>query len=886
MRLFVLATVWLLFAALSPAQPYVAGQTYFGRNDYIEYRAGDLPVIITAGHGGNLTPAEIPDRTYGTTVTDTNTRELAIACYDEIVARTGRRPHLIISHLRRTKLDPNREIVEAAQGNVFAEQAWREFHAFVEASRQSARAEFGFGHVFDLHGHGHDIQRVELGYALGNPELNVTDAALQHPGYAWMSTLRTLALARPGLPFPELLRGPRSLGDLLTRRGAPAWPSPDWPSPGTADFFNGGYIVRAHSCLVDNDTVHGVQLETHWTGLRDSAASRADFASSFAGALQPYLWDNYGYSLGTLSLSRFDPPSASVLARGGAPLVLTVRRTGWLGLSTNLAFTLGGTAVRGTSGDYTSSLSTNVFFAAGQTTAEITLTPRPAGPAFGDRTITLTLAPTATQTADTTPLTLVLGDGVSQIVRGTALDAAVSESAPAARFRLTRTQAASALTVPLQWSGTARPGADYDDAPAAATFPAGALALDVLVPLIDDGRPEPGRTLTLAVATGATHLAGLPASASIEIRDDDLPSGLSAWLRGDLEGNIARDSAGLARHATTLPANNADASGPAATFVASAGQAPALAFDGVDDTVALPRFTPDPAGDFTLAFFFRLDPSGTVSQSNLVSYGTRSAPGSLHLYFATTNVSNGTVSLRTNLPGLATNALDVARTSPLTWFDGVWRHYALSVGADGTARVYIDGVLRRTATGRTGSLAAGELFWLGWQPSSGASGGFLTGGMRDIRIYQRALPHTELSALALGRISYASWLAANALPSGSAATADSDGDGLPLFLEYGLAAHPLRPAAAPRHRVGLDAGRLTLTFLRETDASDLVWTIEGTDQLGAWQPLARRTSADSSWTILSPGAAVVESEGGVRFTDSVPFALRPGRFLRVRVSAP
>lgn len=42
---------------------YVAGQSYFGRNGYIEYVAGNAPVILTAPHGGSLTPTGIPDRT-------------------------------------------------------------------------------------------------------------------------------------------------------------------------------------------------------------------------------------------------------------------------------------------------------------------------------------------------------------------------------------------------------------------------------------------------------------------------------------------------------------------------------------------------------------------------------------------------------------------------------------------------------------------------------------------------------------------------------------------------------------------------------------------------------------------------------------------------------
>src|SRR5688572_27180861 len=118
----------------SASEP-AAGQTYLGRNGYIEYIAGDLPIIITAPHGGTLTPAEIPDRTGTdiTTVRDTNTEELARTIGTVFMSEVGGRPHIIIVRLRRTKLDANRHVEEATKGNRLAGRAWIEFHSFVEA---------------------------------------------------------------------------------------------------------------------------------------------------------------------------------------------------------------------------------------------------------------------------------------------------------------------------------------------------------------------------------------------------------------------------------------------------------------------------------------------------------------------------------------------------------------------------------------------------------------------------------------------------------------------------------------------------------------------------------------------------------------------------------
>src|SRR5438477_10191673 len=116
------------------ADEYQPGQTYFGREKYIEYLAGDVPVIISAPHGGRDKPEELPDREKGIFAFDTNTQELARAVADELHKRTGHWPHVVICRVHRRKLDCNREIVEGAAGNPLAEQAWREFQGFIDAA--------------------------------------------------------------------------------------------------------------------------------------------------------------------------------------------------------------------------------------------------------------------------------------------------------------------------------------------------------------------------------------------------------------------------------------------------------------------------------------------------------------------------------------------------------------------------------------------------------------------------------------------------------------------------------------------------------------------------------------------------------------------------------
>ena len=67
------------FPVLGEDGPYNYGQTYQGRNGYTTFYPGNIPVILSIPHGGDISPPEISNRTYGITVTDSNTIELGIA---------------------------------------------------------------------------------------------------------------------------------------------------------------------------------------------------------------------------------------------------------------------------------------------------------------------------------------------------------------------------------------------------------------------------------------------------------------------------------------------------------------------------------------------------------------------------------------------------------------------------------------------------------------------------------------------------------------------------------------------------------------------------------------------------------------------------------------
>lgn len=292
---FLLLPLLLLTAAPAREAARVPGQSYYGTGRHVEHRAGDLPLVLTVPHGGRAQPADLPERRQGVKVMDVYTQELAAALVAELERHTGGKVHVIQSHLHRSRLDPNREIVEAANGHPGAERIWREFHTAVEEALAAAVARHGFALLIDLHGHGHPIARLELGYGLTAAQLNRSDEEFDRSGVIALSTLSDLH-ARRGGSAAALLRGPRSLGTLLAERGLPGTPSGPDPQPGPPPFFSGGYIVQRHAAAAGTPKVDGLQIECPRPGVRDTPANRARFGRAAAAALLEFLREQYGFT--------------------------------------------------------------------------------------------------------------------------------------------------------------------------------------------------------------------------------------------------------------------------------------------------------------------------------------------------------------------------------------------------------------------------------------------------------------------------------------------------------------------------------------------------------------------------------------------------------------
>ena len=266
----------------------------FGTKDYIEYVEGNMPFGISIPHDGTLRPEDIPERTCTgcSKNQDIYTIEIGKAVRAHIFKLTGLYPYLIISHLHRSKLDPNRSIEEAAGENVEAQIAWNEFHHFIDSAITEVEQKFGKGFYIDLHGHRHAIERVELGYLLSGEELRLPDDFLNDESFYQYSSIKNLINNNKSFSYTQLLRGPQSFGSMLENRGYTVVPSLNIPFPKENEpFFSGGFDTEKHSSATSG-TVDGIQVEIGME-LRKDPVKRIEFAEALSEVVLKYLKTYY-----------------------------------------------------------------------------------------------------------------------------------------------------------------------------------------------------------------------------------------------------------------------------------------------------------------------------------------------------------------------------------------------------------------------------------------------------------------------------------------------------------------------------------------------------------------------------------------------------------------
>lgn len=211
-------------------------------NELVEVRRGDLPIIISAPHGGRLGIDKAPLRTgkaegikQFATVRDGGTDQLAKAVSQAIERKSGRRPHLIVAHFSRRFVDANRP-AEWAYESEPAGLVYEAYHESIKRARDWVLEEFDQGILIDIHAQGADRDTIFRGTR--------NKATVKH------------MLSKFG---EDAFEGKRSIFGLLTERGYRIFPAPGNPATEHKS-YNGGYITGTYGSM-KGGTIDSIQLE-------------------------------------------------------------------------------------------------------------------------------------------------------------------------------------------------------------------------------------------------------------------------------------------------------------------------------------------------------------------------------------------------------------------------------------------------------------------------------------------------------------------------------------------------------------------------------------------------------------------------------------------------
>jgi N-formylglutamate amidohydrolase len=229
-RLLLLATFAALLATASRA------------SDLVIVESGELPIILTAPHGGQR---DVPGCEVRTPIgprfvnrPDHNTDRLARMIADEIKRLTGKTPYLVMAQFHRKYIDANRR-AEEAYGDPGCAAHYTAYHAAIRGFVDGVRAKYPHAMLFDIHGQTAYRSSILRGTRQG-------------------STVQAL-LARAGAPA---VTGPDSVFGQFAAMGYHIVPANDIAptQPAEAKNYAGGHTVDLYGSQRSNG-IDTMQLE-------------------------------------------------------------------------------------------------------------------------------------------------------------------------------------------------------------------------------------------------------------------------------------------------------------------------------------------------------------------------------------------------------------------------------------------------------------------------------------------------------------------------------------------------------------------------------------------------------------------------------------------------
>lgn len=277
----------------------------YGSYNLVQLEVGDYnsPIILASPHDGEVKQyndgtqiVKISERVHSSAVTvrDINTTDLCHKIADSLQKLTGLRPHVIVNKIARSHMEPNRALADAYLRHPAAVKAWEEYHDFLKVARQIVKKNVGKGLFIDMHGHGHDNDRIEVGYLLTSNDLNNVNESIDVMAY------KTSIFSRSKnsiYPFSSLINGDVAFGTLLANRNCPSVPSKQDPRPWDDEYFNGGYCTGTYGSRRSNDNIDAIQLETPGPIIRNNEPLRIASSGRMSRAIIDYMKLHYELDL-------------------------------------------------------------------------------------------------------------------------------------------------------------------------------------------------------------------------------------------------------------------------------------------------------------------------------------------------------------------------------------------------------------------------------------------------------------------------------------------------------------------------------------------------------------------------------------------------------------
>ena len=241
-------------------------------DQFLLVRAGTLPVVVSAPHGGKLPLPGVADRKGDgveqfVTVRDVNTDQLAERFAAACEKTSGGRPFLVVARFTRKHVDANRPADGAYEGRQ-AKPYYDAYHAALKAHCLAVRKGWGRGLVIDCHAQGLKADTIFRGTA------RRTSVALLRERFGWPA-----------------VAGPDSLLGGLAAKGHAVFPPVAGPEDAAENpRYGGGFITRTYGAAGDTG-LDAVQLEFggDYTRANKLDATAADLAEALARFRKAYL---------------------------------------------------------------------------------------------------------------------------------------------------------------------------------------------------------------------------------------------------------------------------------------------------------------------------------------------------------------------------------------------------------------------------------------------------------------------------------------------------------------------------------------------------------------------------------------------------------------------